>query len=252
MESVKRAPVKQQPAKQETAKRAPVKQQSAKQETSKQAPVVNKAPMEQAQVVKKAPIEQAPVKQKENTEKKISFKNFSQCLGIIHHGDTSQYASIAISWEFVITHMNKECKFKNAYEFYIYLQSKHDSVENIHKWHYMYMLQEINKARVMSEQFHINSNTLIYSLRSYMLIHNCTNMKQLKSMLEYSLRKIDIYDEKHNILYNKLSRRDWLVMSRYICDLLEIVDEYNTQPYDLFNIESMKSQKLEQALCLHK
>ena len=249
MESAKRTPVKQPQAKQPQAKQVPPVKQVP---PAKQVPPVKQPLTKQAPVVKKAPIEQAPVKQEEYRKQNISFKNFLKCLGIIHYGDTSQYYNIAISWEFVITNMNKECKFKNAYEFYIYLQSKHDSVENIHKWHYMYMLQEINKARVMSEQFHINSNTLIYSLRSYMLIHNCTNMKQLKSMLEYSLRKIDIYDEKHNILYNKLSRRDWLVMSRYICDLLEIVDEYNTQPYDLFNIESMKLHKLEKTLCLHK
>ncbi len=219
-----------------------VKQPHAKQQPAKQLPV--KQPLAtQSPVVKKA-----QAKKNKNEEKNISFKDFLKCLDIIHYGDTSQYASIAISWEYVITHINKKHKFKNANEFYIYLQYKIDSVENIHKWHYMYILQEINKYQDMSKQFHKDSDKLIYDLRSYILIHKCTNMEQLKSKLEYSLRKINIYDEKNKILYNVVSRRDWLVMSRYICDILEFVDEYNTQPYDLFNIEKMQSQKLAQEL----
>ncbi len=227
-----------------------VKQPHAKQQPAKQLPV--KQPLAtQSPVVKKA-----QAKKNKNEEKNISFKDFLKCLDIIHYGDTSQYASIAISWEYVITHINKKHIFKNANEFYIYLQYKIDSVESIYKWHYMYILQEINKYQIMSEQFYINSDKLIYNLRSYILIHKCTNMEQLKSMLEYSLRKINIYDEKNKILYNVLSRRDWLVMSRYICDSLEFVDEYNTQPYYLFNIEQMQSHNLEQelvqALRLHR
>jgi hypothetical protein len=219
----------------------------AKQPHAKQQPA--KQPLEtQSPVVKKAPAKHAPATQDKDEEKNISFKDFLKCLGIIHYGDTSQYASIAISWEYVITHINKKHIFKNANEFYIYLQYKIDSVENIHKWHYMYILQEINKYQDMSEQFHKDSDKLIYDLRSYILIHKCTNMEQLKSKLEYSLRKINIYDEKNKILYNVLSRRNWFVMSRYICDILEFVDEYNTQPYDLFNIEKMQSQKLAQKL----
>ncbi len=213
-----------------------VKQPHAKQQPAKQLPV--KQPL----------ATQSPATQDKDKEKNISFKDFLKCLDIIHYGDTSQYASIAISWEYVIKNINKKHKFKNANEFYIYLQYKIDSVENIHKWHYMYILQEINKYQIMSEQFHKDSDKLIYDLRSYILIHKCTNMEQLKSKLEYSLRKINIYDEKNKILYNVVSRRDWLVMSRYICDILEFVDEYNTQPYDLFNIEKMQSQKLAQEL----
>ncbi len=237
-----------QKAKQPSAKQAPAKQSPSKQEPAKQ-PLATQSP-----VVKKAPIETAPTKQDKDKEKNISFKDFLKCLDIIHYGDTSQYFNIAISWEYVITHINKKHKFKNANEFYTYLQYKIDNVESIYKWHYMYILQEINKYQIMSEQFYINSDKLIYDLRSYILIHKCTNMEQLKSMLEYSLRKINIYDEKNKILYNVVSRRDWLVMSRYICDILEFVDEYNTQPYDLFNIEKTQSHKLaqEQALRLHR
>jgi len=166
----------------------------------------------------------------------IKFEDFCNFYGIRHYGDKKTYTNINSIWKLIYkTMQNKQLLFPNFELLINYLNAEHDAAEPKFKFIHWYIINEFHKYQTNINLYFENFKDYNKRLIGYSKSRKCHNMHILKISLNGSIKRIKT-DGTDGADDNMESKREFLIMARYICDYLEDFPE--EIPTELFNSTS--------------
>ena len=154
----------------------------------------------------------------------FTFRYMCKKLGIKHYSTNEKYNHIEYIWNGLLTNITSNITYKiqnisTASEMIIYLYQMKESAPLSLQFTYDYIIRELHNYDIMSQEFASDFNTYIRRLKGFAKNRKCNNMSKLKHMLNKYLITYTISDDETS--KNDIIKRDWLILSRYICDFIE-------------------------------
>ena len=161
----------------------------------------------------------------------ITFEDFCNFYGVRHYGDKQTYNNINSIWKLIYKKMrNKQLLFPTFELFINYLNAEHDTAQPKIKFIHWYIINEFYKYQTNVHLYFQNVRDYNKRLIGYSKSRNCHNMQDLKVILNGSIKRIKA--DKHDV--DNERKREFLIISRYICDYLEDFPEET--PKELFSL----------------
>lgn len=162
-----------------------------------------------------------------------TYKGLCQKLNIKYYATNNIYKQTNELWEIIHEEMIKELgneKTNNItyHELIDYLSIKHEYASYKNKFKYLEMIEAIRDYQIKYDKFLENTEAHIRRLKSYRESRKCYNMAGLIYELDDYLRTFKINEDPEDTdNKNNYKRQDWIIISRYICDFIEDMAEFN-------------------------
>ena len=160
-----------------------------------------------------------------------SFQDYCQFYDITHYADRQSYRRINSLWSLIHNEIKRsKLAFPNYESFMDYLIHCHNTVENKYKFTYWAIIREFQRYQINAEIFATEYTQFMNRLKGYSLSRGCKNLIQLKNNCTIFLKHMRVGEKVDE------DTRDFIIMSRYICDYLEQTPDGSPPeiPADLF------------------
>jgi hypothetical protein len=170
----------------------------------------------------------------------VKFQDFCKLAGINHYADSKTYESINIIWKIIYDKIDPlRLPHQLNYESIMnYLNLEYTRAQPSYRYIYYSIIQEFQKYQINAELFAAKYTEYMGRLKGYSRSRRCYDINHLKSELDEYLKKMKV-DNDHV----RASTRDFIIMSRYICDYLE--ERQSEIPIDFFQEKKDKLTKTE-------